>query len=99
MLLAYLATGASVAGGALYCATVLCQQFLHWSPPAASATSSARYSFDVYNLTNTTSFEIPQNDVNQSQAFNNVPDAIGSGSGDILRRRRRPITARPMPVD
>ena len=40
-----------------------------------------RYSFDVYNLTNTTSFDIPQNNVNQNQAFNNVPDAIGSGGG------------------
>ena len=34
LLLAYLATGASVAGGALYYATVLAQQFLHWAPPA-----------------------------------------------------------------
>jgi amino acid transporter len=34
LLLAYLATGASVAGGALYYATVLSQQFLHWAPPA-----------------------------------------------------------------
>jgi amino acid transporter len=34
LLLAYLATGASVAGGALYYAIVLCQQFLHWAPPA-----------------------------------------------------------------
>ena len=34
LLLAYLATGASVAGGALYYATVLCQQFFHWAPPA-----------------------------------------------------------------
>lgn len=34
LLLAYLATGASVAGGALYYATVLCQQFFHGSPPA-----------------------------------------------------------------
>src|SRR5580698_780938 len=34
LLLAYLATGASVAGGALYYATVLCQQFFHVSPPA-----------------------------------------------------------------
>jgi len=34
LLLAYLATGASVAGGALYYATVLMQQFFHWSPPA-----------------------------------------------------------------
>ncbi len=34
LLLAYLATGASVAGGALYYASVLIQQFLHWAPPA-----------------------------------------------------------------
>src|SRR5580698_4859795 len=35
LLLAYLATGASVAGGALYYCNVLAQQFLHWSPPPA----------------------------------------------------------------
>ena len=34
LLLAYLATGASVAGGALYYATVLSEQFFHWAPPA-----------------------------------------------------------------
>ncbi len=34
LLLAYLATGASVAGGALYYANVLGMQFFHWSPPA-----------------------------------------------------------------
>ena len=34
LLLAYLATGASVAGGALYYATVLAQQFFLWTPPA-----------------------------------------------------------------
>jgi amino acid transporter len=34
LLLAYLATGASVAGGALYYATVMSQQSLHWVPPA-----------------------------------------------------------------
>jgi amino acid transporter len=34
LLMAYLATGASVAGGALYYAIVLSQQFLHWAPPA-----------------------------------------------------------------
>ena len=33
LLLAYLATGASVAGGALYYAGVLLQQFFHWAPP------------------------------------------------------------------
>ena len=34
LLLAYLATGASVAGGALYYATVLSEQFFCWTPPA-----------------------------------------------------------------
>jgi amino acid transporter len=34
LLLAYIATGASVAGGALYYAGVLSQQFFHASPPA-----------------------------------------------------------------
>ena len=33
LLLAYLATGASVAGGALYYGTLLMQQFFHWAPP------------------------------------------------------------------
>ena len=36
------------------------------------------YSFDVYNLTNTSSFDIPQNNVNQNQGFNNEPFAVGS---------------------
>jgi len=34
LLLAYLATGASVAGGAFYYATVLARQLFHWAPPA-----------------------------------------------------------------
>jgi amino acid transporter len=34
LLMAYIATGASVAGGALYYAGVLSQQFFHFSPPA-----------------------------------------------------------------
>jgi len=37
LLLAYLATGASVAGGALYYAHVLGAQFFRWSPPAIPA--------------------------------------------------------------
>ena len=39
---------------------------------------SLHYSFDVFNLTNTASFDIPQNNVNQNQAFNNVPFAVDS---------------------
>lgn len=34
LLLAYLATGVSVAGGALYYTNLLAAQFLHWVPPA-----------------------------------------------------------------
>ena len=34
LLLAYIATGASVAGGALYYTGLIAQQFFHWSPPA-----------------------------------------------------------------
>jgi amino acid transporter len=34
LLLAYVATGASVAGGALYYGAMLTQQFFHWTPPA-----------------------------------------------------------------
>jgi amino acid transporter len=33
LLLAYIATGASVAGGALYYGSVMCQGFFHWTPP------------------------------------------------------------------
>jgi hypothetical protein len=32
-----------------------------------------QYTFDVYNVTNTSSFDIPMDNVNQNQAFNNVP--------------------------
>jgi amino acid transporter len=37
LLIAYLATGASVAGGALYYTSILAQQFFHWAPPAIPA--------------------------------------------------------------
>jgi hypothetical protein len=36
-----------------------------------------KYTFDVYNLTNTTSFDIPGNEVFQNQNFNTFP-AVGS---------------------
>jgi len=35
--------------------------------------SSLKYSFDVYNLTNTASFDIPINDVTQNINFNGFP--------------------------
>ncbi len=34
---------------------------------------SMRYTFDVYNLTNTSSFDIPGDDVTQNAAYNNAP--------------------------
>jgi hypothetical protein len=34
---------------------------------------SLKYTFDVYNLTNTTSFDIPGNEVFQNQDFNTFP--------------------------
>jgi hypothetical protein len=34
-----------------------------------------KYSFDVYNLTNTTSFDVPGNDVSQNQDYNPFPSA------------------------
>ena len=42
-----------------------------------------RYTFDVYNISNTTSFDIPQNNVNQNASFNNVPFAVGSTSAAL----------------
>jgi hypothetical protein len=34
---------------------------------------SLKYTFDVYNLTNTSSFDIPSDDVTQNAAYNNAP--------------------------
>ena len=36
---------------------------------------SVKYTFDVYNLTNTTSFDVPGNEVSQNQNYNPFPDA------------------------
>ncbi len=36
---------------------------------------SLKYTFDVYNLTNTTSFDIPGNEVSQNQFYNAFPSA------------------------
>lgn len=38
-----------------------------------------KYTFDVYNLTNTTSFDVPGNEVSQNQYYNAFPEAINSG--------------------
>ena len=39
---------------------------------------SVRYSLDVYNLTNTSSFDIPQDDVTQNAGYNNAPSVSSS---------------------
>jgi len=38
-----------------------------------------KYTFDVYNLTNTTSFDVPGNEVSQNQNYNSFPSALPSG--------------------
>jgi hypothetical protein len=43
---------------------------------------SLRYTLDVYNVTNTASFDIPQNNVNQNQGFNNEPLAVGPAGNE-----------------
>jgi hypothetical protein len=44
-----------------------------------------KYSFDVFNLTNTPSFDLPLDDVSQNQFYNNVPvegtPALPTGCG------------------
>jgi hypothetical protein len=40
---------------------------------AITERTTLKYTFDVYNLTNTTSFDIPGNEVFQNQNYNNVP--------------------------
>ncbi|MGC1158210.1 MAG: hypothetical protein WA891_10520, partial [Acidobacteriaceae bacterium] len=39
-----------------------------------------RYTFDVYNITNTTSFDIPTDNVTQNAGYNNAPDTADSYS-------------------
>jgi hypothetical protein len=41
-------------------------------------TYALHYTLDIFNLTNTASFDIPQNNVNQNQNFNNVPTYVSS---------------------
>jgi len=36
---------------------------------------SLKYTFDVYNLTNTSSFDVPGNEVSQNQNYNGFPAA------------------------
>ncbi|HEY0795812.1 MAG TPA: carboxypeptidase regulatory-like domain-containing protein [Acidisarcina sp.] len=39
-----------------------------------------KFSFDVFNLTNTTSFDVPIDDVSQNQYYNNEPFQLGPGN-------------------
>ena len=40
---------------------------------------SLKYTFDVYNLTNTASFDVPGNEVSQNENYNGLPFAPGPG--------------------
>ena len=42
-----------------------------------------RYTFDVYNLTNTSSFDIPGNEVSQNADYNGFPAAAGTYPGGV----------------
>jgi Carboxypeptidase regulatory-like domain/TonB dependent receptor len=42
---------------------------------------SLKFTFDVYNLTNTTSLDVPGNEVTQNAGYNPFPAPIGSGPG------------------
>jgi hypothetical protein len=46
---------------------------------------SLKYTFDVYNLTNTTSFDVPGNEVSQNASYNNfpAPDQPATGPGGL----------------
>ena len=43
---------------------------------------SLKYTFDVYNVTNTTSFDIPSNNVSQNAGYNNAP-SIASAYSEV----------------
>ena len=47
---------------------------------ALSERFALKYTFDVYNLTNTTSFDVPGNEVSQNANYNSFPAAIPSGT-------------------
>ena len=59
-----------------------------------------KYTFDVYNLTNTTSFDIPGNEVFQNQNFNKFPGVGQTAFPPVAtptgtRPTKASITARP----
>jgi len=44
---------------------------------------SLKYTFDVYNLTNTSSFDVPGNEVSQNENYNGFPAAPGTYPGGV----------------
>ena len=42
-----------------------------------------KYTFDVYNLTNTSSFDVPGNEVSQNENYNPFPGAIPAGANPL----------------
>jgi Carboxypeptidase regulatory-like domain len=48
-----------------------------------SEKSTLRYTFDAFNLTNTTSLDIPVDNVSQNQGFNNEPFYVGSSAAAL----------------
>jgi hypothetical protein len=44
---------------------------------------SLKYTFDVYNLTNTTSFDVPGNEVSQNADYNSFPGALSPGQSPL----------------
>jgi hypothetical protein len=44
---------------------------------------SLKYTFDVYNLTNTSSFDVPGNEVSQNQNYNPDPPALSAGTSPL----------------
>lgn len=63
-----------------------------------------RYTFDIFNLTNTTSFDVPGNNVTQNASYDNFPiegtPALANASGQRLKpsffplARAKPESAR-----
>jgi hypothetical protein len=44
---------------------------------------SLKYTFDVFNVTNTSSFDVPGNEVSQNANYNAFPYAVGSYAGGV----------------
>jgi len=58
-----------------------------------------KYTFDVYNLTNTSSFDVPGNEVSQNQNYNSFPSALPSGVSPLPTNCGSPNPNSPGPGD